>query len=67
MGRRPTPAFPKGDAGCSNPSREKIGPLHEETNYPPFKSYGVEGWWLDNLLKQGKLTRENPDFVSRLD
>ncbi|CAE7268044.1 dcsD [Symbiodinium sp. CCMP2456] len=28
------------------------------TNYPPFKAYGVEGWWLDNLLKAGKLSRK---------
>ena len=29
-----------------------------QTDFPPFKSYGVEGWWLDNLLKAGKLDRE---------
>ena len=28
------------------------------TDFPPFKAYGVEGWWLDNLLKAGKLTRQ---------
>ena len=27
------------------------------TTFPPFAAYGVEGWWLDNLLKSGKLTR----------
>ena len=36
---------------------EKIGSLFEWTNFPPFVAYGVEGWWLDNLLKQGKLDR----------
>ena len=29
----------------------------EFSNFPPFVAYGVEGWWLDNLLKAGKLTR----------
>eukprot|EP00435_Cladocopium_sp_Y103_P001727 s4552_g1.t1 len=28
------------------------------TTYPPFQAYAVEGWWLDNLLKGGKLTRQ---------
>ena len=26
--------------------------------FPPFQAYAVEGWWLDNLLKGGKLTRQ---------
>ena len=30
-------------------------PLH---HVPPFQAYAVEGWWLDNLLKGGKLTRQ---------
>lgn len=30
----------------------------ERTNFAPFDAYGVEGWWLDSLLKAGKLTRE---------
>ena len=25
------------------------------TDFPPFEAYGVQGWWLDNLLKDGKL------------
>ncbi|CAJ1386660.1 unnamed protein product [Effrenium voratum] len=37
---------------------EKKGTLFTQTDFPPFKSYGVEGWWLDNLLKAGKLDRE---------
>ena len=27
------------------------------TDFPPFEAYGVQGWWLDNLLKDGKLER----------
>ena len=27
------------------------------TDHPPFVAYAVEGWWLDNLLKTGKLDR----------
>ncbi|CAE7333538.1 unnamed protein product [Symbiodinium necroappetens] len=37
---------------------DKLGTLFNYTNYPPFKAYGVEGWWLDNLLKAGKLSRK---------
>ncbi|CAJ1414860.1 unnamed protein product [Effrenium voratum] len=37
---------------------DKKGTLFTQTDFPPFKSYGVEGWWLDNLLKAGKLDRE---------
>ncbi|CAJ1352267.1 unnamed protein product [Effrenium voratum] len=37
---------------------EKVGTLFVHTDFPPFKAYGVEGWWLDNLLKAGKLSRE---------
>ncbi|CAJ1344387.1 unnamed protein product, partial [Effrenium voratum] len=36
----------------------KIGSLFDRTTFPPFAAYAVEGWWLDNLLKAGKLTRE---------
>ena len=36
----------------------KRGSLHAWSNFPPFEAYGVEGWWLDNLLKQGKLDRK---------
>ena len=36
----------------------KIGSLEEWTDFPPWDAYGVEGWWLDNLLKQGKLERK---------
>ena len=36
----------------------KIGSLFTWTNFKPFKDYPVEGWWLDNLLKQEKLTYE---------
>ena len=28
------------------------------TNFRPFDAYGVEGWWFDNLLKSGKLSRQ---------
>ena len=27
------------------------------SDWKPFQAYGVEGWWLDNLLKAGKLER----------
>ncbi|OLP89005.1 hypothetical protein AK812_SmicGene29587 [Symbiodinium microadriaticum] len=37
---------------------DKVGTLFNSTDFPPFKAYGVEGWWLDNLLKAGKLTRQ---------
>ena len=37
---------------------DKIGSLFMWTNYPPWRAYAVEGWWLDNWLKEGKLTRE---------
>ena len=33
-------------------------PRYEHTNFPPFVAYAVEGWWLDSLLKAGKLSRE---------
>jgi len=33
-------------------------PRFNYTTYPPFQAYAVEGWWLDNLLKGGKLTRQ---------
>ncbi|CAE7452561.1 unnamed protein product [Symbiodinium sp. CCMP2456] len=36
----------------------KIRTIFDYTDIEPFKAYGVEGWWLDNLLKTGKLTRE---------
>ena len=28
------------------------------TTYPLFQAYAVEGWWLHNFLKRGKLTRQ---------
>ena len=39
---------------------DKIGSLFVDSNHRPFETpgYGVEGWWLDNMLKQGKLTRQ---------
>jgi len=37
---------------------EKVGSLFQWTDYPPWEAYGVEAWWLDNWLKQGKLTRK---------
>ena len=33
-------------------------PRFNYTTYPPFQAYAVEGWWLDNLLKGGKLSRQ---------
>jgi hypothetical protein len=54
---------------------DKLGSLHSWTNHAPFKRYGVEGWWLDNLLKAGKLSRNvylswaarvNVGFMKRL-
>lgn len=35
----------------------KIGTLFEWTDYHPFRDYAVEGWWIDNWLKAGKLSR----------
>ena len=37
---------------------DKIGSLFTWTDYQPFKEYPVEGWLLDNLMKQEKLTHE---------
>ena len=37
---------------------DKLGTLHNWTNYFPFKHYAVEAWWLDNLLKAEKIDRE---------
>ena len=37
---------------------DKIGSLFTWTDYTTFKDYAVEGWWLDNLLKQRKLTHD---------
>lgn len=54
---------------------DKIGTVESWSTYEPWKSYAVEGWWLDNLLKQNKLTRDiyliyaarvNIGFQSRL-
>eukprot|EP00434_Breviolum_minutum_P041390 symbB.v1.2.036816.t1/scaffold5285.1/size28895/3 len=36
---------------------DKKGSLFNFTDFPPFEAYGVQGWWLDNLLKDGKLER----------
>ena len=36
----------------------KIGTYFRWSDFPPFESYAVEGWWLDNLLKHEKLTRD---------
>ena len=37
---------------------DKIGSVASWANFLPFEDYGEEGWWLDNLLKQSKLTRD---------
>ena len=37
---------------------DKIGSVMSWADFLPFQDYGVEGWWLDNLLKQGKLQRD---------
>ena len=37
---------------------DKIGSVFAWTDYHPFADYAVEGWWLDNLLKQEKITRD---------
>lgn len=37
---------------------DKIGSVFAWSDFLPFQGYGVEGWWLDNLLKQGKLRRD---------
>lgn len=36
---------------------DKVGSIFEWTNFPPFQNYRVEAWWIDNLLKEQKLTR----------
>ena len=36
----------------------KIGTYSSWSDFLPFESYAVEGWWLDNLLKHEKLSRE---------
>ena len=33
-------------------------PRFNYTTYPPFQAYAVEGWWLDKLVKGGKLSRQ---------
>ena len=37
---------------------DKIGSLHSWADYEPWADYPVQGWWLDNLLKAGKLDRQ---------
>ena len=37
---------------------DKVGTLFNWTDFEPFAAYAVEAWWLDNLLKQEKLTHE---------
>ncbi|CAE8618264.1 unnamed protein product, partial [Polarella glacialis] len=34
----------------------KISSLKQLSNFEPCKAYAVEGWWLDNMLKAGRLT-----------
>ena len=37
-------------------------PIFNYATYASFQDYGayaVEGWWLDNLLKRGKLSRQS--------
>ena len=36
----------------------KIGTVSSRSNFEPWVEYAVEGWWLDNLLKAGKLSHE---------
>ena len=36
---------------------EKVGSLFVSTACEPWCDYAVQGWWLDNLLKAGKLDR----------
>jgi len=36
---------------------QKLGTLHVWTTYEPWVRYGVEAWWIDNLLKQRKFSR----------
>ena len=37
---------------------DKIGSVKAWSNFKPFESYSVEGWWLDNEMKKGNLTRK---------
>ena len=37
---------------------DKIGTLFVWADWKPFKDYAVQGWWLDNLLKEEKMSRE---------
>ena len=36
---------------------EQLGSLFLWADYEPWSDYAVQGWWLDNLLKAGKLDR----------
>ena len=46
---------------------DKIGSIFNWTDFPPFVSYGVESWWVDNWYKQGKLTNKvYLDVVARV-
>ena len=36
---------------------DKIGSVVSWADYKPWEDYAVQGWWLDNLLKAGKLSR----------
>jgi hypothetical protein len=37
---------------------EKKGSVDWWSTFSPWQQYAVEGWWLDNLLKQNKLSRD---------
>jgi hypothetical protein len=37
---------------------EKVGTLFTWTNFVPFREYPVEAWWVDNLFRQEKLSRD---------
>ncbi|CAE8646237.1 unnamed protein product [Polarella glacialis] len=36
----------------------KIVSLKRWSHFEPWKAYAIEGWWLDNMLKASKLTRD---------
>ena len=46
---------------------DKKGSVDFWTDYPPFEAYAVEGWWIDQYLKGGKLERDTYlDLAARI-
>ena len=46
---------------------DKKGSVDSWTDYPPFQAYAVEGWWIDQWYKCGKLDRQTYlDIAARI-